>query len=79
QYYPRSHTDRTLRWFLSRDKRTEIESAKYLQALNRYRQQKQQEQLYQQQLQQQQYQQQLLQQQQYQQQLLQQQQYQQPV
>ncbi|CAF4972091.1 unnamed protein product, partial [Rotaria sp. Silwood1] len=35
QYYPRSHTDRTLRWFLSRDKRTEIESAKYLQALNR--------------------------------------------
>ncbi|CAF5123910.1 unnamed protein product, partial [Rotaria sp. Silwood1] len=85
QYYPRSHTDRTLRWFLSRDKRTEIESAKYLQALNRYRQQKQQ---YEQQLhqkppppppqphyQQQQYEQQLLlqqqqQQQQYQQQLL---------
>ncbi|CAF5200080.1 unnamed protein product, partial [Rotaria sp. Silwood1] len=65
---PRSHTDRTLRWFLSRDKRTEIESAKYLQALNRYRQQKQQ---YEQQLlQQQQYEQPIIQQQPYEQQLL---------
>ncbi|CAF2412476.1 unnamed protein product [Rotaria sp. Silwood2] len=87
QYYPRSHTDQTLRWFLSRDKRTEIESAKYLQALNHYRQQQQQyqqqlqkQQLLQQQQQQEQlYQQQLLQQQrqQYEQQLLQQQQQQQ--
>ena len=40
-YDVRSYTDQTLRWFLSRDNRTEIESAKYLQTLNHYRQQQQ--------------------------------------
>ena len=39
QYNNRSYTDQTLRWFLSRDNRTEVESAKYLQTLNQYRQQ----------------------------------------
>jgi hypothetical protein len=43
QYHPRSYTDQTLRWFLSRDNRTEIESTKYLQTLNHYRQQQQQQ------------------------------------
>ncbi|CAF0993811.1 unnamed protein product [Rotaria magnacalcarata] len=42
QYPARSYTDQTLRWFLSRDKRTEIESAKYLETLKNYRQQQQQ-------------------------------------
>jgi len=37
QYNAKSYTDQTLRWFLSRDNRTEIESAKYLQTLNQYR------------------------------------------
>ena len=37
QYNTRSYTDQTLRWFLSRDNRTEVESAKYLQTLNQYR------------------------------------------
>ena len=37
QYNARSPTDQTLRWFLSRDNRTEIESAKYLQTLDDYR------------------------------------------
>ena len=37
QYNTRSYTDQTLRWFLSRDNRTEIESAKYLQTLNQDR------------------------------------------
>jgi hypothetical protein len=37
QYNARSYTDQTLRWFLSRDNRTEIESAKYLQTLDQYR------------------------------------------
>ena len=41
-YNSNSYTDKTLRWFLSRDDRTEIESNKYLQAINQYRQQKQQ-------------------------------------
>ena len=46
QYNARSYTDQTLRWFLSRDNRTEIESAKYLQTLNQYQaQQKEQNQL----------------------------------
>ena len=36
QYNARSYTDQTLRWFLSRDNRTEIESAKYLQTLDQY-------------------------------------------
>jgi hypothetical protein len=49
QYQPRSYTDQTLRWFLSRDNRTEIESAKYLQTLNNCRQQQQQQQHHQQQ------------------------------
>jgi hypothetical protein len=49
QYHPRSYTDQTLRWFLSRDNRTEIESAKYLQTLNNCRQQQQQQQHHQQQ------------------------------
>jgi hypothetical protein len=39
QYNVRSYTDQTLRWFLSRDNRTEIESAKYLQTLHQYHQQ----------------------------------------
>jgi hypothetical protein len=43
QYLPRSYTDQTLRWFLSRDNRTEVESAKYLQTLNQCRQQQQQQ------------------------------------
>lgn len=43
QYSARSYTDQTLRWFLSRDNRTEIESAKYLQTLDDYRVQQQQE------------------------------------
>jgi hypothetical protein len=47
QYYPRSYTDKTLRWFLSRDNRTEIESAKYLQTLNQCRHQQQQQQQHQ--------------------------------
>ena len=34
----------TLRWFLSRDNRTEIESAKYLQTLDQYRTEHQQQQ-----------------------------------
>jgi hypothetical protein len=42
QYNAKSYTDQTLRWFLSRDNRTEIESAKYLQTLNQYRTQQQQ-------------------------------------
>jgi hypothetical protein len=42
QYNARSHTDQTLRWFLSRDNRTEIESTKYLQTLDQYRAQHQQ-------------------------------------
>jgi len=54
QYLPRTYTDQTLRWFLSRDNRTEIESTKYLQTLNQCRQQQQ----FQQQQQQQQHQQQ---------------------
>ncbi|CAF0899795.1 unnamed protein product [Adineta ricciae] len=37
QYNAKSYTDRTLRWFLSRDNRTEIESNKYLQTLDQYR------------------------------------------
>ena len=41
QYQPRSYTDNTLRWFLSRDNRTEIESANYLQTLQQCRQQQQ--------------------------------------
>jgi hypothetical protein len=45
QYNAKSYTDQTLRWFLSRDNRTEIESAKYLQTLHQYyTQQKQQNQ-----------------------------------
>ncbi len=36
-YNVKSYTDQTLRWFLSRDNRTEIESAKYLQTLDQYR------------------------------------------
>jgi hypothetical protein len=44
QYNARSYTDKTLRWFLSRDNRTEIESAKYLQTLDQYRIQKEQQQ-----------------------------------
>lgn len=39
QYNARSYTDQTLRWFLSRDNRTEIESAKYLQTLDQYHEQ----------------------------------------
>ena len=39
----RSPTDQTLRWFLSRDNRTEIESAKYLQTLDHYRSQHEQQ------------------------------------
>ena len=38
-YNGRSYTDQTLRWFLSRDNRTEVESAKYLQTLDQYRDQ----------------------------------------
>ncbi|CAF0933424.1 unnamed protein product [Rotaria sp. Silwood1] len=41
QYNGKSYTDQTLRWFLSRDNRTEIESAKYLQTLDQYRAQQQ--------------------------------------
>ena len=44
QYPARTYTDQTLRWFLSRDNRTEVESAKYLQTLNQCRQQQQQQQ-----------------------------------
>ena len=40
-YQPRSYTDNTLRWFLSRDNRTEVESANYMQTLNQWRQQHQ--------------------------------------
>ena len=43
QYYPRTYTDKTLRWFLSRDNRTEIESTNYLQTLQQCRQQQQQQ------------------------------------
>ena len=43
-YYAQSYTDRTLRSFLSRDNRTDIEAAQYLQTLNSYRQQQQQQQ-----------------------------------
>ena len=38
QYQPRTYTDQTLRWFLSRDNRTEIESTKYLRALQQQQQ-----------------------------------------
>ncbi|CAF1673814.1 unnamed protein product, partial [Adineta ricciae] len=41
QYPAQSYTDRTLRWFLSRDNRTEVESNKYLQTLQQCRQQQQ--------------------------------------
>jgi hypothetical protein len=44
QYNGKSYTDQTLRWFLSRDNRTEIESAKYLQTIDQYRTQQQQQQ-----------------------------------
>ncbi|CAF3903621.1 unnamed protein product [Rotaria sp. Silwood2] len=44
QYHGKSNTDQTLRWFLSRDNRTEIESAKRLQTLDQYRTQQQQQQ-----------------------------------
>ena len=44
QYNAKSYTDQTLRWFLSRDNRTEIESAKYIQTLDQYRAQQQQQQ-----------------------------------
>ncbi|CAF0923296.1 unnamed protein product [Adineta steineri] len=44
QYPARSYTDRTLRWFLSRDNRTEVESNKYLQTLQHCRKQQQQQQ-----------------------------------
>ena len=37
QFNARSYTDQTLRWFLSRDNHTEIESAKYLKNLEYYR------------------------------------------
>ncbi|CAF1425246.1 unnamed protein product [Adineta steineri] len=37
QYNAKSYTDQTLRWFLSRDNRTEIESAKYLHTLHHHR------------------------------------------
>lgn len=40
-YNARSYTDQTLRWFLSRDNRTEVESAKFLQTLDQYRDQQQ--------------------------------------
>ncbi|CAF0885596.1 unnamed protein product [Rotaria sordida] len=43
QYNGKTYTDQTLRWFLSRDNRTEIESAKYLQTLDQYRAQQQQQ------------------------------------
>jgi hypothetical protein len=49
QYPTRTHTDQSLRWFLSKDNRTEIESAKYLQTLNQCRQQQQHQQYHQQQ------------------------------
>ncbi|CAF1204332.1 unnamed protein product, partial [Didymodactylos carnosus] len=39
QYSVRDHTDRTLRWFLSKDQRTEIESRAYLAALEHRRKQ----------------------------------------
>ncbi|CAF4924152.1 unnamed protein product, partial [Rotaria socialis] len=39
----KSYTDQTLRWFLSRDNRTEIESAKYLQTIDHYRAHQQQQ------------------------------------
>ncbi len=42
QYRPRTYTDQTLRWFLSRDNRTEVESNKYLQTLSHCRQQQKQ-------------------------------------
>lgn len=41
QYPTRSYTDQTLRWFLSRDQRTEVESAKYLETLKNCRHQQQ--------------------------------------
>jgi hypothetical protein len=47
QYPARTHTDQTLRWFLSRDNRTEVESAKYLQTLNHCRQEQQHQHQYQ--------------------------------
>ena len=37
EFNARSYTDQTLRWFLSRDNRTEIESSKYLKNLEHYR------------------------------------------
>lgn len=40
-YNIQTTTDQTLRWFLSRDNRTEIESSKYLQNLAQYQRQKQ--------------------------------------
>jgi hypothetical protein len=52
QYNARSYTDQTLRWFLSRDNRTEIESAKYLQTLNQCRNEQHQHQQHQEQQQQ---------------------------
>ncbi|CAF2103321.1 unnamed protein product [Rotaria magnacalcarata] len=44
QYNGKSYTDQTLRWFLSRDNRTEIESAKYLRTIDHYRGHQQQQQ-----------------------------------